>query len=184
MIRFAALLAAFWVTSVSAEDLFRPGTVLCSNFDERTHSCRTITTVDRVEDGKRYATTRRMIALPEENLLLITKEVARLSGNRVCGIGSSAEPSFVPDTSRYVPMLLGVYTARRDQNIARGVCHEYRPCGEGWSVFVYDDKTPGPKMVSWTRIFSPDDGQSRGLDLRYREFGVIERNPKRCGPIG
>jgi len=184
MILRAALLAALWAMPVSAEELFREGTVLCSNYDARTHSCRTITRVDRVADGKRYATTRRMIALPEENLLLITKEVARLDGDRVCGAGSTAEPEFVPDTSRYKPMLLGVYKSRRDQNIARGVCHVYRPCGEGWSVFVYDKENRSPKMVSWTRIFGPDDAQRLGLDLRYREFGINERNPKRCGPVG
>lgn len=185
MILRLALFAALSATPVAAEELFRPGTVLCSNYNDRTRSCRTITTVVRVEDGKRYARSRRMVAMPDENLLLETEGVAWVEGNRVCGIGPTAEPRFSPVKSRYNPVLMQVYKDKRDKKLARGVCHEYRRCGEGWSVYVSYDDQPEARMVSWTRIFGPDDKGGLGLTLRYREFGISERPPRRCDvPLG
>ncbi len=170
--------------SASAEKtLFETGTVLCSNFDPRNRSCRTITTVTAMEDGQRFARSRRMVAMPEENLLLETQEIAEIDGHRVCQTGSSAPPTIAPDHYSYAPVLLSVYEDKRDKKLARGVCHEYQKCGSGWHVYVSYDDAPEPQLVSFTTVFGPDDSGSLGLSLRYREFGYSERIGTDCEPL-
>ena len=170
--------------SLAQENLFELGTVLCSNYDERTRTCRTITTVTTLDDDLRYARTRRMVAMPDENLLLETQGVDRVEGNRVCGIGPTGEPRVSPDHYSYTSVLLAVYKDKRDKKIARGVCHEYRRCGAGWHVYITYDDQPEPRLVSFTTMFGPEDPRRFGLSLRYREFGVNERTPSDCPPAG
>lgn len=177
----AALLAA---SPVAASDLFEPGAVLCSNYDALTRTCRTITTVTAVEEGRRYAQSRRMVAMPDENLLLETEGVARIEGNRVCSLSDTAEPRFSPGHYAYTSVLISVYKSKRDEKLRRGVCHEYRPCGDGWNVYISFEDEPEPRLVSWTRIFGPRDAERLGLELRYRDFGERELTPVRCGAIG
>jgi len=166
---------------VSAEEpLFETGTVICSHYQPRTRSCRTITTVTGMKDGERLARSRRMVAMPEENLLLETHGAARVEGRRVCPSGAIAQPVLSPDHYSYAPVLLSVYEDKRDQKIARGVCHEYRRCGSRWHVYVTYDDEPEPRLVSLTTVFGPDDPGRLGLSLRYREFGVRVRTPENC----
>jgi len=176
-------LALLPAAPVSAEEeLFEAGTVLCSNFDPRNRSCRAITTVTDMKGGERFARSRRMVAMPDENLLLETQEVARIEGNRVCQTGSTGTPRLAPDHYSYAPILLSVYEDKRDAKVARGVCHEYRRCGSGWHVYVTYDDAPEPRLVSHTTVFGPDDPGRLGLSLRYRQFGINERTPSNCEP--
>jgi len=170
--------------SIAQESLFEAGTVLCSNYQPRNRSCRTITTVTSLDDDRRYARSRRMVAMPDENLLLETEGVDRIDGKRVCGIGPTGEPRISPDHYSYTPVLLAVYKDKRDKKLARGVCHEYRRCGSGWHVYITYDDAPEPRLVSLTTVFGPDDPARLGLSLRYREFGVNERTPSDCNPLG
>lgn len=164
--------------------LFEPGTVLCSNFDQRTRSCRTITTVTALKNGLRTAYSRRMVAMPDENLLLETESISRVEGNRVCVTGESAPPRISPDHHSYAQVLLAVYQAQLDKRIARGTCHEYRRCGARWHVYLTYPGDAEPKLVSLTTIYRPDDPKRLGLQLRYREFGITEPTPSECDPIG
>ena len=179
-------LASFCLTPCAPvfanDDLFAAGTVLCSNFSKRFRTCPAITTVTSLEGDLRYAISRRMVAMPEENLLLETEDVARVEGNKVCGIGPTAEPRISPDHYSYTPVLLAVYKDKRDKKLARGVCHEYRPCGDGWDVYVSYEDVAEAKPVSFTTVFGPDDPGRFGLSLRYREFGIAERTPSDCAP--
>lgn len=178
----AALISTPYASAQANENLFAAGTVLCSNFSQRHRTCRAITTVTALDGDLRYAISRRMVAMPEENLLLQTEDVARVEGNRVCGMGPTAEPRFTPDHYSYTPVLMAVYKDKRDEKLARGVCHEYRKCGAGWDVYVSYDDVSEAKPVSFTTVFSPDDPGRFGLSLRYREFGVAERTPSDCAP--
>ncbi len=168
--------------AAAADGLFAAGTVLCSNFNQRHRTCRAITTVTALEGDQRFAVSRRMVAMPEENLLLETEDVARVEGNRVCAIGPTGEPRIAPDHYSYTPVLLAVYKDKRDEKLARGVCHEYRRCGAGWDVYVTYDDAPESRLVSFTTVFGPDDPGRFGLSLRYREFGIAERTPSDCAP--
>lgn len=192
MIWRGAFFGALLVSSASADDtlivpaesLFAPGTVLCSNYRERTRSCRTITTVTALQDGVRYTQSRRFVAMPDENLLLETEGTARVEGNKVCAIGPTADPRISPDHHPYAAVLIAVYERRRDKKIRRGVCHEYRRCGTGWEVYITYDDEPEPRLVSYTTVFGPQDEGRLGLSLRYREFGVSERAVSECSPYG
>jgi len=169
---------------VEPVDLFATGTVLCSNFEPRTRSCRTITTVKALEGGVRYSHSRRFVAMPDENLLLETEGIARVEGTKVCAVGPTAVPQLSPDHHAYSAVLLVIYERRRDKKIERGVCHEYRRCGPGWEVYISYDDEPAPRLVSYTTVFGPDDPGRFGLSLRYREFGVKERAVSECSPYG
>jgi len=169
---------------VADENLFAAGTVLCSNFRPRTRSCRTITTVTALEDGIRFAESRRFVAMPDENLLLETAGTGRVDGTKVCAQGPTADPRMTPDHHAYAAVLIAVYERRRDKKIARGVCHEYRRCGPGWEVYISYDDEPEPRLVSYTTVFGPDDPGRLGLSLRYREFGLRERAVSECAPYG
>ena len=170
---------ALWVED---EDLFAAGTVLCSNFQPRTRSCRTITTVSALQDGMRHSSSRRFIAMPDENLLLETEGMGRVEGTKVCAVGPTADPRISPDHHAYAEVLVAIYERRRDKKIERGVCHEYRRCGAGWEVYINYDDEPDPRLVSFTTVFGPDDPGRFGLSLRYREFGVRERTVSKCPP--
>ena len=169
---------------VTADGLFLPGTVLCSNFDPRTRSCRTITTVTALENGVRYSRSRRFIAMPDENLLLETEGTGRVDGTKVCASGPTADPVISPDYHGYADVLLSVYERRRDRKIERGVCHEYQRCGAGWEVYISYDDEPKPRLVSITTVFGPDDPGRLGLSLRYRKFGVTEPSISECSSFG
>ena len=169
---------------VESENLFEEGTVLCSNFRERTRSCRTITTITALEDGVRSSRSRRFVAMPDENLLLETEGTARVDGTKVCAMGKIADPRLTPDHHAYAEVLIAIYERRRDRKITRGVCHEYRRCGTGWEVYITYDDDPVPRLVSYTTVFGPDDPGRLGLSLRYREFGVKERAVSECSPYG
>lgn len=182
LIFLTALSAAPFSRAIAAESLFEAGTVLCSNFVERNRTCRAITTVTSLDGDLRYAVSRRMVAMPEENLLLETAEIARVIGNKVCAIGPTAEPVIAPDHYSYTPVLLSVYKDKRDEKLSRGVCHEYRQCADGWDVYVSYDDAPEPSLVSFTTVFGPNDPGRFGLSLRYREFGIAERTPSKCAP--
>ena len=169
---------------VADDTLFAAGTVLCSNFQARTRSCRTITTVTALQDGVRHAHSRRFVAMPDENLLLETQGMGRVEGTKVCAAGPTADPMVTPDHHAYAAVLLAIYERGRDKKISRGVCHEYRRCGSGWEVYISYDDEPEPRLVSYTTVFGPDDPGRFGLSLRYREFGVKERAVSECSPYG
>ena len=169
---------------VESDNLFEEGTVLCSNFQARTRSCRTITTVTALEDGVRFARSRRFVAMPDENLLLETEGTAGVEGTKVCALGPTVDPKITPDHHAYAEVLLAIYERRRDKKISRGVCHEYRRCGSGWEVYISYDDEPEPRLVSFTTVFGPDDPGRLGLSLRYREFGVKESTISECSTYG
>ena len=188
MFRFAACIAliAGGVFAQSAmaqtEPRFAEGSVLCSNFDPLTETCRTITDVTRVDGNLRYAKSRRYVAVPDEMLLLETEGTSRIDGAKVCGIGVTAPPRITPSYSRYADAILTVHIRKRDYKIARGDCLIYKPCGTGYHLHRLQEGVIDDKARSLTTIFAPDDPRIGRLTLRERVFGIPEPVPSQCEP--
>lgn len=160
------------------------GSVLCSNFDPLTETCRTIAEVTRVAGDLRYVRARRNIALPDEAILLESEGVSRVDGRRSCLLAPTATPRVTPETSRYAEAVLAVFTRKRNFRIERGDCIVYKPCGTGWHLFHEQGGVMDPKIRAFTTIFPPGDPRIPRLSLRERVFGVPEVPPSECEPVG
>lgn len=181
-----SLMALLVPAQVSAEPtpLFPAGSVLCSNFDPLTQTCRTITEVTRLEGDLRYSKSRRHVAVPDEMLLLETEGTARVDGLQVCGVEPTAPPRLSPMSNRYAEAVLHVHIEKRDYRLARGDCLIYKPCGSGYHLLRMQDGVVDDRPRSLTKIFLPGDPRIERVTLRERIFGVPEPVPSECEPIG
>ncbi len=159
------------------------GSVLCSNFEPLTQTCRTITEITKIDGNLRYSRSRRKVALPDESLLLETEGIARVEGLRICGVRPTAEPRVTPADSQYAEAILTVHTRKRDFRIARGDCIVYKPCGSGYHLFLFQDGKLDDRQRSLTTIFYPGDPRIDRVTLRDRVFGVPETPPSECEPL-
>jgi len=177
-----AVLLSVGPAHAQQSEFLTPGSVLCSNYDPLTDTCRTITNITRVEGDLRYSRSRRKVALPDESLLLETEGVSRVDGLRVCGVAPTAEPRITPADSKYAEALLLVHTRKRDYRIERGDCIVYKPCGTGYHLFRFLDGKLDDKQRSLTTIFYPGDPRIDRVTLRDRVFAVPETPPSECEP--
>ena len=172
------------LASAEPTPLFPTGSLLCSNYDPVTATCRTITEVTRLDGDMRYAKSRRHVALPDEMLLLETEGVARVDGLKVCGVRPTAPPRITPMSSRYAEPILQVHIEKRDYRLARGDCLIYKPCGSGYHMLRVQAGIVDDKPRSLTTIFPPGDPMIEQITLRKRVFGIPEPVPSECEPMG
>ncbi len=185
-IRAVILAAAALLTGTvqaAENDLLIEGSVLCSNFDPLTDTCRTITAVTKIDGNLRYSRSRRKVALPDESLLLETEGIARVEGLRVCGVRPTAKPRVTPADSKYAAAVLMVHIRKRDFRIKRGDCIIYKPCGSGYHLFRFQNGRLDDKQRSFTTVFRPGDPRIGRITLRDRVFGVPETPPSECEPV-